>query len=71
MLQCCIDLKKNVLRIGTTGTETHFLSERDLPECARLSSASDEDVMETSAREAEERNIQKAILESKQPAKQG
>uniref|UniRef100_A0A0V0GC73 Putative dna damage inducible protein n=1 Tax=Triatoma dimidiata TaxID=72491 RepID=A0A0V0GC73_TRIDM len=34
--QCCIDLKKNVLRIGTTGTETRFLSERELPECARL-----------------------------------
>ncbi|XP_073976609.1 DNA damage inducible 1 homolog rngo isoform X2 [Rhodnius prolixus] len=36
--QCCIDLKKNVLRIGTTGTETRFLSERELPECARLTS---------------------------------
>ncbi|CAH1395044.1 unnamed protein product [Nezara viridula] len=34
--QCCIDLKKNVLRIGTTGTETRFLSERELPDCARL-----------------------------------
>lgn len=34
--QCCIDLRKNVLRIGTTGTETRFLSERELPECARL-----------------------------------
>lgn len=34
--QCCIDLNKNVLRIGTTGTETRFLSERELPECARL-----------------------------------
>jgi DNA damage-inducible protein 1 len=25
--QCCIDLKKNVLKIGTTGTETSFLAE--------------------------------------------
>lgn len=25
--QCCIDLKKNILRIGTTGTETTFLTE--------------------------------------------
>lgn len=25
--QCCIDLKKNVLFIGTTGTETRFLAE--------------------------------------------
>ncbi|XP_011496028.1 PREDICTED: protein DDI1 homolog 2 [Ceratosolen solmsi marchali] len=35
--QCCIDLKSNVLRIGTTGSETPFLTEGDLPECARLS----------------------------------
>ncbi|KAL1116377.1 hypothetical protein AAG570_004852 [Ranatra chinensis] len=42
--QCCIDLKKNVLRIGTTGTETPFLSEGDLPDCARLSSASEDDL---------------------------
>uniref|UniRef100_A0A671MI53 Protein DDI1 homolog 2-like n=1 Tax=Sinocyclocheilus anshuiensis TaxID=1608454 RepID=A0A671MI53_9TELE len=34
--QCSIDLKKNVLLIGTTGTETHFLPEAELPECARL-----------------------------------
>lgn len=25
--QCCIDLKKNLLKIGTTGTETSFLPE--------------------------------------------
>ena len=29
--QCCIDLKRNVLVIGTTGTETPFLNEGDLP----------------------------------------
>ncbi|XP_077460155.1 protein DDI1 homolog 2 isoform X2 [Stigmatopora argus] len=34
--QCAIDLKKSVLVIGTTGTETRFLSEAELPECARL-----------------------------------
>nr|XP_057926382.1 protein DDI1 homolog 2 [Doryrhamphus excisus] len=34
--QCSIDLKRNVLLIGTTGTETRFLSEAELPECARL-----------------------------------
>ncbi|XP_072461022.1 protein DDI1 homolog 2-like isoform X2 [Notamacropus eugenii] len=34
--QCNIDLKKNVLVIGTTGTHTTFLPERELPECARL-----------------------------------
>uniref|UniRef100_A0A1B6DKX9 UBA domain-containing protein n=3 Tax=Clastoptera arizonana TaxID=38151 RepID=A0A1B6DKX9_9HEMI len=69
--QCCIDLKKNVLRIGTTGTETRFLSESELPECARLSTISDDDIMETSAKEAEDRNIQRAILESRQMSKQG
>ncbi|XP_029288056.1 protein DDI1 homolog 2 isoform X2 [Cottoperca gobio] len=34
--QCSIDLKKNLLLIGTTCTETSFLSEAELPECARL-----------------------------------
>uniref|UniRef100_A0A3Q3N6T4 DNA-damage inducible protein 2 n=1 Tax=Labrus bergylta TaxID=56723 RepID=A0A3Q3N6T4_9LABR len=34
--QCSIDLKKNTLLISTTGTETSFLSEAELPECARL-----------------------------------
>ncbi|TRY54968.1 hypothetical protein DNTS_020727 [Danionella cerebrum] len=34
--QCSIDLKKNVLLIGTTGTETRFLPEAELPDCARL-----------------------------------
>ncbi|XP_057703162.1 protein DDI1 homolog 2 [Corythoichthys intestinalis] len=34
--QCSIDLKKSVLVIGTTGTETRFLSEAELPDCARL-----------------------------------
>uniref|UniRef100_UPI00398EF52A protein DDI1 homolog 2 isoform X3 n=1 Tax=Pristiophorus japonicus TaxID=55135 RepID=UPI00398EF52A len=34
--QCSIDLKRNVVVIGTTGTETRFLSEAELPECARL-----------------------------------
>lgn len=43
--QCCIDLRKNVLVIGTTGTETSFLAEGELPEPARLSSKND-DIME-------------------------
>lgn len=34
--QCCIDLCRNVVRIGTTGTETPFLAEKDLPCDARL-----------------------------------
>lgn len=39
--QCCIDLKKNVLTIGTTGAETPFLTEGELPEWLRLSGYSD------------------------------
>lgn len=34
--QCSIDLKKNFLLIGTTGSRTAFLPEGELPECARL-----------------------------------
>ncbi|OWF54456.1 protein DDI1 homolog 2-like [Mizuhopecten yessoensis] len=34
--QCCIDLKRNKLVIGTTGTETSFLTESQLPEQSRL-----------------------------------
>ncbi|KAG0443547.1 hypothetical protein HPB47_014796 [Ixodes persulcatus] len=35
-VQCLIDLKRNLLVIGTTGTETPFLGEGELPDCARL-----------------------------------
>ncbi|XP_031777384.1 protein DDI1 homolog 2 isoform X2 [Nasonia vitripennis] len=51
--QCCIDLKRNILKIGTTGTETSFLAEGDLPECARLSSNMDEPM--------EDKHLQKAL----------
>lgn len=33
--QCVIDLKENILKIGTTGTETRFLNESELPAHAR------------------------------------
>lgn len=66
--QCCIDLKANVLRIGTTGTETAFLSESDLPECARLSTLSEEDVIQKSRKEAEEKDLQAALNNSRQAA---
>merc|ERR1719186_570509 len=60
--QCTIDLKKNVLVIGTTGTETPFLPESELPSCARLSTQlSEEDVLKASAKET-------AVLEDKQLA---
>ncbi|XP_060662538.1 protein DDI1 homolog 2 [Drosophila nasuta] len=34
--QCLIDLQRNLLIIGTTGTSTPFLPESELPPCARL-----------------------------------
>lgn len=34
--QCSIDLKNNMLVIGTTGSQTSFLPEGELPECAKL-----------------------------------
>lgn len=64
--QCSIDLKKNVLRIGTTDTETPFLSERELPECARLSIQSEDDVIGRSVREAEERDLARALQNSRE-----
>ncbi|XP_059566924.1 protein DDI1 homolog 1 [Myotis daubentonii] len=41
--QCSIDLKRNVLVIGTTGTQTLFLSEGELPPCAKLVSGHGQD----------------------------
>ncbi|XP_050683127.1 protein DDI1 homolog 2 isoform X2 [Leptidea sinapis] len=66
--QCNIDLKRNVLLIGTTGTETPFLPESELPECARLSSASDDDVVNQSVRDHEERQMEEALEKSRQEA---
>ena len=37
LLQCVVDLgPKNCLILGSTGTETKFLDEKDMPECSRL-----------------------------------
>lgn len=68
--QCNIDLQRNVLRIGTTGTETPFLAENELPDCARLTGNSEEELklLEQSASEAESRAIQQAIEQSKKDA---
>lgn len=52
------------MRIGTTGTETPFLSERELPECARLSTTSEEDMMSQSRKEAEDKDLQQALKNS-------
>lgn len=37
--QCCIDLKENILHIGTTGSTAPFLAEKDLPSNAKLNGA--------------------------------
>ncbi|KAM9759240.1 protein DDI1 homolog 2 isoform 1-T2 [Menidia menidia] len=65
--QCSIDLKKNVLVIGTTGTETRFLSEAELPECARLAygaegreDARPEEMADRELAEALQRSIQES-----------
>lgn len=47
--QCSIDLKGNVLRIGTTGSETKFLDESEIPEFAK---SKNEGVSEGGANEA-------------------
>lgn len=57
--QCNIDLQKNVLRIGTTGTETTFLPENELPECCKLSAGPDSDFS------AEEAQLKEALERSK------
>jgi len=66
--QCTLDLKRNVLVIGTTGTETPFLSEADLPPCARLSTqVNEDDVLKNSAKEVaaeEDRQLAEAIARS-------
>ena len=62
MLQCCIDLKKNVLHIGTTGTETPFLPEGELPECARLSGEQSDKADDV--QEMEDRELAEAISKS-------
>lgn len=67
--QCSIDLKRNLLLIGTTNTETSFLSEAELPECARLAygpeSREDNRPDETGDRELAEA-LQRSIQESGQ-----
>ena len=59
-----IDLAKNELKIGTTGTVTTFLSEAELPEHARLNQPPNEDqdlaeAMNKSAQEAGNMIIEK------------
>ena len=58
--QCCIDLRRNVLVIGTTGTETRFLNETDLPDHARLNAGP----MSTKDSEQEDKLLAEAIHKS-------
>ncbi|KAM4827874.1 protein DDI1 homolog 1 [Thomomys bottae] len=51
--QCSIDLKKNVLVIGTTGTQTSFLPEAEVPGCGMLISSNEEE--ESSNKEVAEK----------------
>jgi len=66
--QCAIDLKRGVLVIGTTGTETPFLPESELPPCARLSTrVSEEDALAASSKDAqslEDKHLAEAIAKS-------
>merc|ERR1719348_803253 len=65
--QCTIDLRKNCLMIGTTGTQTAFLTENELPVCARLSATSEEDVLKQSAKDSsqlEDRQLAEALARS-------
>lgn len=64
--QCSIDLKNNMLVIGTTGTTTHFLTESELPDCARLTGSPEEEkrALDESSRIAEELEIKAALEKS-------
>ncbi|CAG5135594.1 unnamed protein product [Candidula unifasciata] len=62
--QCVIDLKKNLLQIGTSGTVTPFLAETDLPDTARLDQSAREeqelaDVLSRSAQATKSKNTGK------------
>lgn len=73
IFQCNIDLQRDVLRIGTTGTETPFLPENELPDCARLTGNADEELkaLEQSANDSEAQAIKDAIEQSKREAAGG
>lgn len=55
------------MKIGTTGTETHFLPESELPDCARLTGSPSEELqaLGESAKLAEDLAIKEAIERSR------
>lgn len=66
--QCTIDLQRNLLRIGTTGTETTFLPENELPTHSRLTltgADAEAAAMTATADQLEALEMQKAIERSK------
>ncbi|XP_014666622.1 PREDICTED: protein DDI1 homolog 2-like [Priapulus caudatus] len=67
--QCIIDLKRNLLVIGTTGTETSFLVESELPDCARLNRSDGAATADAAAdQEMEDEQLAKALSESSDAA---
>ncbi|XP_026272299.1 protein DDI1 homolog 2 [Frankliniella occidentalis] len=64
--ECVLDLKANSLRIGTTGTETRFLPENELPECARLTGNPEDAV-----RQVEKMEMEKALADSRRDTAAG
>ncbi|XP_058017463.1 protein DDI1 homolog 2 isoform X2 [Ahaetulla prasina] len=73
--QCSIDLKNNVLVIGTTGSQTTFLPEGELPECAKLAygpgredmrpdELADQELAEALQKSAEEAELDPKITDS-------
>lgn len=68
--QCNIDLQKGVLHIGTTGTQTPFLAENELPEIFRLTSSPEDEAkaMADNAKLIEDEDIKRALEESKAAA---
>merc|ERR1719367_1978956 len=74
--QCTIDLKDNVLVIGSTGTKTRFLPEADLPECARLNTRGKDggpedmdEALKASASEHEDNLLKEAMKKSAEETK--
>merc|ERR1719383_450753 len=74
--QCTIDLKDNVLVIGSTGTKTRFLPEADLPECARLNTRGKDggpedmdEALKASASEHEDNLLKEAMKKSAEESK--
>merc|ERR1719430_3125787 len=74
--QCTIDLKKNVLVIGSTGTKTRFLPEANLPECARLNTRGKDggpgdidEALKASASELEDNLLKEAMKKSTEETK--